>query len=156
MMQGESMAVHGLAPDEMAAWRGFLRAHALLVRRLDGELVAAHGLPLTWYDVLVVLDEAGGRLRMAELARAVLLSVSGTTRLVDRLVREGLVAREPCEDDGRGFYAVLTTAGARRRREARPTHLAGVRRSFLDALEPEDVACLAGLWPRVEAGAAGG
>ena len=88
---------------------------------------------------------------MAELARAVLLSVSGTTRLVDRLVREGLVEREPCEDDGRGAYAVLTSAGAARRHEARPTHLAGVRERFLSALRPEDLACLAALWPRLGA-----
>ncbi len=142
-------AAAGLTPDELAAWRGFLRAHARLVRELDAELVAAHGLPLAWYDVLVVLDEAGGRLRMAELARAVLLSVSGTTRLVDRLVREGLVEREPCEDDGRGAYAVLTPAGAVRRRAARPTHLAGVRERFLSALQPDDLACLAALWPRL-------
>ena len=50
----------GLTPEELAAWRGFLRAHARLVRELDAELVAAHGLPLAWYDVLVVLEEAGG------------------------------------------------------------------------------------------------
>src|SRR5262245_49789131 len=103
-----------LAPEELAVWRGFLQAHALLVRQLDAELVAAHGLPLTWYDVLGVLDEAGGRLRMSELARAVLLSGSGATRLVDRMERAGLIVREPCEEDGRGFFAVLTEAGAAR------------------------------------------
>jgi len=139
----------GLGPAELAAWRGFLQAHARLVRQLDAELVAAHGLPLTWYDVLVVLDEAGGRLRMSDLARAVLLSGSGATRLVDRMARAGLIAREPCEDDGRGFFAVLTETGVARRREARPTHLAGVRRGFLDALSSEDLARLAALWPRI-------
>jgi DNA-binding MarR family transcriptional regulator len=140
-----------LAPRELAAWRGFLRSHALLVRELDEDLQAAHGLPLTWYDVLVVLDEAGGRMRMAEVARSVLLSVSGTTRLVDRMERDGLVARERCEDDGRGAFAVLTAAGAARRDAARATHLAGVRRRFLDRLTPEDLACVSALWPRLSA-----
>jgi DNA-binding MarR family transcriptional regulator len=145
----------GLAPEELAAWRGFLQAHALLVRQLDAELVAAHGLPLSWYDVLVVLDAAGGRLRMSELARAVILSGSGTTRLVDRMERAGLIVRERCEDDRRGFNAIMTEAGAARRREARPTHLAGVRRRFLDVLTPEDRSRLAALWPRVTEAAAG-
>jgi DNA-binding MarR family transcriptional regulator len=117
--------------------------------------VAAHGLPLTWYDVLVVLDTAGGRLRMSELARAVVLSGSGTTRLVDRMQRSGLIVREPCEDDRRGFFAVLTEDGVARRREARPTHLAGVRRRFLDVLTPEERSGLAALWPRVTEAAAG-
>ncbi len=81
-----------LTSAEMAAWRTFLRAHAVLVRRLEAELVAEHDLPLASYDVLVQLSEAPQqRLRMTELADRVLLSRSGLTRLVDRLVRDGLV-----------------------------------------------------------------
>ncbi|MDP9496424.1 MAG: MarR family transcriptional regulator, partial [Actinomycetota bacterium] len=93
----------------MAAWRTFLRAHAVLVRRLEAELVAEHDLPLASYDVLVQLSEAPQqRLRMTELADRVLLSRSGLTRLVDRLVRDGLVERQACSEDARGMLAVLT------------------------------------------------
>jgi DNA-binding MarR family transcriptional regulator len=139
-----------LAPAELAAWRGFLHAHALLVRALDQELQERHGLPLHEYEVLLVLHEADGhRLRMSELADAVLLSQSGLTRLVDRLGREGLVERVRCEHDGRGLFAALTEAGVARLREARPTHLAGVRRLFLDRLEAEDLRALAHAWERV-------
>ncbi|MCW2714887.1 MAG: regulatory protein MarR [Frankiales bacterium] len=108
-------------------WRTFLRAHATIVRRLESELLQEHDLPLASYDVLVQLSEAPDRrLRMTELADRVLLSRSGLTRLVDRLVREGLVMREAYAQDARGTLAVLTDAGLDRLRDAWPTHLRGV------------------------------
>ena len=117
----------GLSASEQIAWRTFLRAHATIVRRLEAELLQEHDLPLASYDVLVQLSEATDRrLRMTELAARVLLSRSGLTRLVDRLVREGLVAREAAPDDARGTLAVLTDAGLDRLRGAFPTHLRGV------------------------------
>lgn len=142
-----------LGPAELAAWRGLLRAHAHLVRELDRELQERHGLPLHEYEVLLVLHEAEGhRLRMSELAEAVLLSQSGLTRLVDRLARQGLVDRVRCEHDGRGLYASLTADGIARLRGARPTHLDGVRRLFLDRLTDPDLAALAAIWRRLERG----
>jgi len=117
----------GLTASEQNAWRTFLRAHATIVRRLEAELLQEHDLPLASYDVLVQLSEAPDRrLRMTELADRVLLSRSGLTRLVDRLVREGLVAREAYAQDARGTLAVLTDAGLDRLRDAWPTHLRGV------------------------------
>lgn len=140
-----------LGPVELAAWRGLLRVHAHLVRELDRELQERHGLPLQEYEVLLVLHEAEGhRLRMSEVAEAVLLSQSGLTRLVDRLGRDGLVERVRCEHDGRGLYAELTADGIARLREARPTHLDGVRRRFLDRLTDLDLASLAAIWRRIE------
>src|SRR5690242_19598996 len=97
---------------ELGAWRGFLRVQAALAKQLDAELVAEHDLPLSSYEVLITLQAAPDhRCRMAELADRVLLSRSGTTRLVDRLEREGLLERDNCTSDGRGSYAVLTEAG---------------------------------------------
>ncbi|MFL5871145.1 MAG: MarR family winged helix-turn-helix transcriptional regulator, partial [Solirubrobacterales bacterium] len=106
---GASREVNGKLSDlELAAWRGMLEAHKDLVARLDAELERDHGLPLTSYEVLMYLADSGkGKLRMGELADRLLLSRSGITRLVDRLERQGLVERQPCEDDGRGYYAVL-------------------------------------------------
>ncbi len=145
------MPADALDPDELAAWRGFLRAHAGLTGALDAELREAHGLPLASYDVLVQLEGAPAhRLRMRELADAVLLSRSGVTRLVDRLAREGLVARESCPDDARGAYAVLTPAGRAALAAARPTHLAGVRRRFLAGLAPGERQTLAAVWDRLD------
>jgi hypothetical protein len=90
-----------LTDGQLTAWRNFLQAHAVLVRRLEADLLAEHQLPLASYDVLVQLVEAPERrLRMTELAQRVLISRSGLTRLVDRLEREGLVRREACDDDG--------------------------------------------------------
>jgi len=111
----------------LASWRVFLRAHAVVTRRLEAELLEERELPLASYDVLVQLvDAPGRRLRMTELASAVLLSRSGISRLVDRLQREGLVVREAASEDGRGMYAVLQPAGVSRLRDAAPTHLRGV------------------------------
>jgi len=129
---------------ELAAWRGLLRVHSDLTRELDRELREAERLTLTEYDVLVQLADApGGRLRMSELADAVLLSRSGLTRLVDDLVRRGLVLRERCPDDARGLEASLTAEGAALREKARATHLAGVRRRFVDRLSDRQLRELA-------------
>jgi DNA-binding MarR family transcriptional regulator len=145
-----------LSVEELGAWRGFLRVHSALVKELDAELAAAHKLPLSSYEVLINLEVAPGRKRrMAELADSVLLSRSGMTRLVDRLEREGLLARDHCTDDGRGCYAVLTDKGAALLATARPTHLAGIREKFLVQFRPDELRMLATFWERVLPGAAG-
>ncbi len=120
---------------QITSWRAFLRAHALVTRSLEAELVAGQQLSLAAYDVLVQLVEAPGhRLRMTELAEAVLLSRSGVTRLVDRLEKAGLVSRTPVAGDGRGVAAELTEAGVNRLRTASRTHLTGVMRHFVEPL----------------------
>ncbi len=132
-----------LTPEEFAAWRGFLRAHAYLSRVLEAELLTDQQLSLASYDVLVQLAEAPQRrLRMTELAAAVLLSRSGVTRLVDRLEQAGLVTRCRVATDGRGVAAQLTEDGVSRLRNAAPTHLAGVVRHFVDRLDPDDLAAM--------------
>jgi len=132
-----------IAPERLAVWRQFLEAHAVVVGALEAELDAARGLPLAWYDVLVSLHEAPGRrLRMQDLARRVLFSRSGLTRLVDRMVAAGYVARERCEDDRRGTFAVLTPAGAKCLRGATGVHLRGVRDHFDRHLGDVDIAAL--------------
>jgi DNA-binding MarR family transcriptional regulator len=116
-----------LTARELGAWRAFLRAHSIVSRKLEAELVAEHDLPLASYDVLLQLAEAPGRrLRMTQLADRVLLSRSGLTRLVDRLERDGLVERQACPNDARGTLAVVTDSGLGRLRAAAPTHLRGV------------------------------
>jgi DNA-binding MarR family transcriptional regulator len=148
-------ALRELTAAELAAWRGMLRVHAALVKALDAELLRAHDLPLISYEVLITLDAAPGRRRrMAELADSVLLSRSGTTRLVDRLERDGLLAREHCADDGRGSYAVLTERGAELLERARATHLDGVRDRFLRHFDESELRLLAGAWERVLPGSA--
>lgn len=139
-----------LAPHEMRAWLAFLRAHAGVSRRLEADLLAAGGLPLAEYDVLVQLAAADERrLRMHELASRVLLSRAGITRLIDRLVADGLVERAKCGGDARGSYAVLTEAGLDRLRAAAPGHLEAVRRYFLEAFSEPELHTLAGLLERL-------
>ncbi|MEI7760012.1 MAG: MarR family transcriptional regulator [Thermoleophilia bacterium] len=152
-MQASSVNV-SLSSAELAAWRGMLRLHAALVRDLDAELRAGHDLSLHEYEVLLTLAEAPeGRMRMSDLAAAIVLSQSGLTRLVDRLVRDGSLARTRCEVDRRGLNADLTDAGRRRYLEARVTHLAGVRSRFLDRFDEAEIVLLGGFWERVVPGA---
>ncbi|GAA1307214.1 MarR family winged helix-turn-helix transcriptional regulator [Saccharothrix xinjiangensis] len=125
---------------ELGVWRSFLRAHARLTRVLEAELIAGQRLSLAAYDVLVQLAESPQhRLRMTELAEAVLLSRSGVTRLVDRLERANLVLRERADGDGRGVVAVLTPQGLERLRIASGTHLTGVVRHFADEFGPAEL-----------------
>jgi DNA-binding MarR family transcriptional regulator len=143
-----------LAPAELAAWRGMLRVHAALIKELDAELEAQHGIPLSSYEVLIALaDEPGSKLRMAELADRALLSRSGMTRLVDRLQKQGLIERERCELDARGSFAMLTEKGRRLLADARPAHLAGVREKYLRHLSGAEMETLAELWERLVPGA---
>jgi len=153
-MQIPAVSSVSLAPVELAAWRGLLRVHSALVHQFDAELRATHGLSLQEYEVLLMLAEAPGNLmRMSDLAASVLLSQSGLTRLVDRLARDGSVERTRCESDRRGLNAELTDAGRLRLAQARPTHLAGVRRSFLEHFDEAELGALAGYWERVLPGA---
>jgi DNA-binding MarR family transcriptional regulator len=112
------------------AWAVLLTAHAALVERMEAALTAA-GLPaLDWYDVLWELEKADGRLRMHDLARRVVLSRSNLSRLADRLEAAGLVAREDCPEDGRGYDLVLTRAGRAMRKKMWPVYEAEIERAF--------------------------
>lgn len=138
-----------LTADEFLAWRGFLRAHQALVRVLDEELEQETGVPFVQYDVLVQLANAGGRLRMRDLAGRLLVSRSGATRLIDRMERDGTVSRERCSRDGRGQYAVLTPEGYARLDAARPTHLRGVRHRFLAQVDDAQLLAIGAAFTRV-------
>jgi DNA-binding MarR family transcriptional regulator len=140
-----------LDQEELAAWRGMLRAYAELVRELDAELAREHDMPLSSYEVLLFLnDSEEGRMRMSGLADSVLLSRSGLTRLVDRLERQGLLRRERCESDARGWFAEITPEGRRAFAAARRTHLDGVRRLFLSRFSREELRTFGALWEKLE------
>ncbi len=147
---GDDAAQGTLTLGELRAWRGLLRAHACLAKRLDAELEQAHGLPMSSYEVLGHLEEAsGGRMRMCELAEQAQLSRSGLTRLVDRLERDRLLERCSCDHDARGSYACLTAAGRERLEEARGTHLAVVREHFFSHFSEAELSSLADMWERI-------
>ena len=119
----------------MRAWQALLHAHHLVVRTLDHELRAEHDLALAAYDVLLRLARAPQRaLRMADVAERVMLSPSGLTRLVDRLVAKGLVERKTDPQDARATLACLTAEGSRVLRRAARTHLRGIREHFTGQL----------------------
>src|SRR3954469_7444483 len=135
---------------ELDAWPGFLRTYTTLMRELDDELTERHGLPISSYDVLVQLDEApDGMLRMSHLADSVLLSRSGLSRLVTRLINMGLIEREECKSDARGAFAVITDEGRKRLDEARATHRPAIRERFLDRLSEREQRQLVKIWGRL-------
>ena len=123
--------------SEIRTWMRFLAAHSAITRELEAQMMGAHELTLSDYDVLVQLARAPRqRLRNIELANAVVLTRSGVTRLVDGLERDGLVTRVSCPSDKRGTLVALTDEGMRRLREAARTHLEGVRELFLAKIGP--------------------
>jgi DNA-binding MarR family transcriptional regulator len=129
-------------PGALDAWRSLLQAHATLIRRLDVDLTRKTGLSLGDFDVLGQLANAGGELRMSELAARTLRSRSGMTRRVDRLVEEGLVRRTSAEADARGVVVALTDAGIARLAETAPVHLRGVVELFVSQLTDKELAAL--------------
>jgi len=127
------MTVPWLEPDEQDAWRSYLEATTRVAELLNADLKRSHGITLDDYEILVFLSEADGhRLRMAELADALLASRSRLTYRVDRLEAAGWVERRPCPDDGRSTWAHLTTTGHALLVAAAPLHVRGVRRHLLD------------------------
>ncbi len=137
----------------MAAWQRFLRAHLVLVERLDRELIERHELPLAWYDVLVQLHEAGGSSTMGALADRLLISPSTCTRVVERMSAAGLVERRIGEPDGRVRLAVLTASGRAKFKRAAVTHLAGIQRYFGAHLTDDMANQMAALLAEVTEGA---
>jgi len=131
-------------PDRrgLNAWRSLLRAHATLIRQLDTDLQRETGLALADFDVLAQLAHAGGELRMTDLAARALISRSGMTRRVARLIDDGLVRRGSADVDGRGVVVALSDAGERRLAETAPIHTRGVRDLFVAQLDPQELALL--------------
>src|SRR3954453_20666642 len=119
-------------PADLAdTWGALLKVHAALVPRLDRELQETHGLPLTWYDVLLELNTAPERrLTMGQLGSVAAVSRTRVSRVVEELHRAGLVARGPHPDEGRSAFAVLTSRGRAVLRAAAPTYVAAVQRDF--------------------------
>lgn len=124
----------------LAPWRAFLLAHKRVSRRLDEELRAEHDLSFGEYDALLTIAQAPHRrIRMRQLADEVILSKSGVTRLIDRLVSDGLVERSACLADARGAEAVLTERGLGRLRAASTTHLRGINEHFVAILDAREL-----------------
>ncbi|WP_130333713.1 MarR family winged helix-turn-helix transcriptional regulator [Micromonospora kangleipakensis] len=139
-----------LTPEEEAVVRSLGRVMYVLPRTIDADMVGEHQLPLTEYTALRNLSEAPGRqMRMSELAGACQLSLSGMTRTINRLESQGLVERVRTAEDARGWNAVLTDAGLARLEESWPSHLAAVRRRFLDHFTGMDLVELARAFQRV-------
>jgi DNA-binding MarR family transcriptional regulator len=142
--------LRGLAPDKRAAWLGFLRAHAAVVKGLDADLIANYGVPLSAFQVLFsVAESEEGYLRMSDVAGQARLSPSRASRVVSELERRGLLERRACEGDTRVVYAAITDAGRALASKLERLHFEGIERRFFSALTGEQVAQLAALWPRV-------
>jgi len=135
--------------DRAAAWAALLRTHAAVLPKLARAL-AEVGLPISWYDVLLVLNAAPERrLRMSELGRAAVVSREQVSRVVTELERAGLVERQPNPDDKRSSFAAITPLGRTRLRSAAPAYLEAIDRHFTSHLEEQEVAVISGALGRV-------
>src|ERR1700722_7836339 len=141
----------------LEAWRSFLQSHASILRELDADLVADHGMTSRDYEVLLYLSQAPERaLPMSALAERTMLTRSGITRLIDGLVGSGLIERVACAKDARVSYAKLTDAGYQKLRQAGCTHIAGINRLFLEHFSAEEIDQLAALLSRLPGASHGG
>ena len=139
-----------LSDDEQAAWRAWVAASLLLPDRLSRDLQDEAGISLADYEILVHLSESPDRrLRMSELADRTLSSRSRLSHQVDRLTDAGFVDREPCSEDRRGYFAVLTPRGWDFLVASAPTHVASVREHLVDVLTPDEFAELGRLCAKV-------
>ncbi len=140
-------------PDQthLAAWRGLLNAHSSAINAIERDLARAGQISLAWYDVLVAIQESPEeRVRLHELADRVVLSRSGLSRLVDRLVGAGLIERQPCPDDRRGAFAVLTPDGAAAILQTWPVYAAGIVEHFARFLDHRETTLLVDLLGKVQ------
>jgi DNA-binding MarR family transcriptional regulator len=139
---------------DLEAWIRFLRAHAAITRQLSARLEAQHGLTLSDYDVLVQLYYAPERaLRRVDLARTVLLTASGITRLLDGLERCGWVEKKACSSDARVSYAALTESGVEKFETAQASHRSDIEELFgsnFSAAERQQLGELLGRLPLAE------
>lgn len=137
---------------QQRAWRGWIDASLRIQAAIERQLRDDNGLTADDYEVMVRLSETDdGRMRMSELASCVGNSPSRLSQRIDRMVRDGLVCRDRCENDGRVHYAVLTDDGRARLEAAAPGHVDEVRRQFIDRLAPDEIAFLAEVLPRLAA-----
>jgi DNA-binding MarR family transcriptional regulator len=141
-----------LEREEWESWGALMMLHRSVLQQLDVQLRRRHGLAVTEFDVLITLFNAPERrLRMSELAEGVLLSPAGTTHLVTRLERDGLVRREVDPTDGRKWFTVLTDGGDQALKAARPTHNEVLRGTLLAATSSSDRRTLCQIWKRLSA-----
>ena len=136
----------------MPAFLALLRTHARLKDHLEVDVRRHSGLTVARFDVLMHLDMAGGRLRLGDLAEAVVLSPSGLSKLLDRMQDSGLVDRQPDPDDARSTFAAITARGRAAVRKTRPRHHAFLQHVFGDALDDQDLADLTRIMARLDAG----
>jgi DNA-binding MarR family transcriptional regulator len=140
----------GLEGAALEAWRSFLQSHATILRGLDAQLVADHGMTARDYEVLLYLAQAPDRrLPMSAIAESTMLTRSGITRLVDGLVQGGLIERVACASDARVSYARLTDDGYEKLRDAGASHIASIQRLFLEHFSVEETEQLAALLSRL-------
>jgi DNA-binding MarR family transcriptional regulator len=140
-----------LSTQALSAWAAFLRGHAALTRTLNAQLVAEHGLTINDYEVLLRLSQSPDhQLKRVELARSLLLTPSGITRLLDGLQQAGWVEKGSCPSDARVTYAVLTAAGAAKLRDAAGSHLADVDRHFGSRYDDAELGTIAELLGRLD------
>jgi DNA-binding MarR family transcriptional regulator len=134
----------------VTAWARLIRAREALVAAVEGDLKAAGLTPLAWYDVLLELSRAeGGRLRPFEIERETLLAQYNLSRLLDRLEKEGLIRREPCEDDARGQWVVITDKGRAAQTRTWKVYARSIQQRVGEKLDEKSAAALAALLGRL-------
>lgn len=126
-----------------------LEAMARLNAQFDASLKENCGISQVWFEALLRLERSGGSLTMSELADQVALTSGGVTRLIDRLLDEGLVERRPCDSDRRVLYAAITDAGRSKLQEALDIHLEDLSREYTSRMSADELAVVTEVMDRL-------
>jgi len=138
------------------AWLALTRTHAAITGRMQEALTAAGLPPLAWFEVLATISDAPEqRLKMGELAEALVITRGGLTKLVDRLIKAGLLERTFCETDRRVSYATILPAGAELLEEMRPVVATELHTAFVANLSESQADELRETLERLRASACG-
>ncbi len=129
-----------LSDIETRAWIGFVKSQQSVLEIVDNKFKTGGFPPLSWYDLLLELEKAkGGRLRQKELGELILLSKYNVSRLLDRLEKQSLIRREPCEEDTRGVFAVITPRGKKLRSKMWPVYYGSIKENFLSKFNEKEL-----------------
>jgi DNA-binding MarR family transcriptional regulator len=141
-----------LPPQQITAWRDLLAYNAEVMFRIERDLKAKGAIPLAAYDVLIELEKAAEKkMRMYDLAEACILTKSGITKIVNTLEKQNLLKRERCQDDKRGFFAVITHKGSFAVRKAWLVYKKCIEKYFTSALSDSEIAQLGKILPKLRA-----
>lgn len=125
---------------QIDSWGYILQAQSSIVQEADRQLKEAGMIPLVWYDIILIINKSKDRkLRLNEIVKRMVLTKSGISRTVDRMMEEGYLKKEKCKEDGRGIYIIYTQKGYSEFRKAWAIYSKVIKQMLVDKLTDDEI-----------------